>query len=137
MQKYLLIIQNIISKKIYDYELVDVGYKDYFRFEFELNGNEEDGEYTYYLIKDEGIRRVDYINDNIKNSTVIIAGQPLKNNKALIQFKGKTLIVNGEQELETTFTPIKKGLLVVGDYRKNNVQYKVNDGKTTYKQYNG
>lgn len=137
MEKYLLIIQNIISKKIYDYQLVDVGYKDYFRFEFDLRGDEEDGEYTYYLIKDNDIKRVDYINDNIKTSNVIITGLPLAYKNYPLLYKGKNLMISDDQELETIFKPIKKGLLVVGDYVKNNVQYKVNDGKTAYKQYNG
>lgn len=137
MEKYLLVIQNIISKKVYSYSVTDIGVKDYLQFELELKGDEDDGEYTYYLLKDNGYT-IRYFNDNIKDSKVVITGTPVAYKNKPLLFYNQMLIVDGDQEIAfEEFNPIKKGLLVVGDYINNNVQYKVNDGKTTYKQYNG
>lgn len=137
MGNYLLVIQNIITKKVYDYKVVDIGVTDYFHFDINLNGTEDDGEYIYYLIEDNGITHIMYNNDNLLKSRVIINATPLSNNNIPLFNNNEMLITSSTQEIEIEFNPIKKGLLIVGDYKKNNVQYKVNDGRTTYKQYNG
>lgn len=110
---YTLIFQNIVSKDVYSYNVLDLDPSSiYYKFDIQL-WNQPDGEYEYLLI--ENPERLEVVD-------TIIA----KLNKGC----------NMSDIMMSTETPkvVAFGLCRVGDYKASNVTYNKDTKYTTYER---